>query len=163
MILWDPTQQYQNYQFTCMTFFFLFARQPPAGQGLLINEVSTSYTTTHHSRYDSSGRVISSWQRPLPDNTQHSQQTNIHAPGGIRTHDPSRRTTSDLHLRPRGHWDRLYYRGADKSLARPRRKQTRKHVRDVRDFNIETRAVIKFFFPCKARRRRKFTPFWQKH
>jgi len=28
--------------------------------------------------------------------------------------------------------------------------------------NIETRAVIKFFF-CKARRRRKFTTFWQKH
>jgi len=39
--------------------------------------------------------------------------------------------------------------GADKSLARPERKQTRKHVRDERDFNnIETRAVIKFiFFP----------------
>ena len=31
--------------------------------------------------------VISSSQRPLPDNTRHSQQTNIHAPGGIRTHD----------------------------------------------------------------------------
>jgi len=39
------------------------------------------------------------------------------------------------------------YRGADKSLARPGRKQARKHVRDARDFyNIETRAVIKFFF-----------------
>ena len=39
------------------------------------------------------------------------------------------------------------YRGADKSLARPGRKQDRKHVRDTRDFNnIETRAVIKFFF-----------------
>jgi len=39
------------------------------------------------------------------------------------------------------------YRGADKSLARPRRKQARKHVRDARDFNnIETRAVIEFFF-----------------
>ena len=39
------------------------------------------------------------------------------------------------------------YRGADKSLARPGRKQSRKHVRDARDFNnIETRAVIKFFF-----------------
>ena len=38
-------------------------------------------------------------------------------------------------------------RGADKSLARPERKQARKHVRDVRDFNnIETRAVIKFVF-----------------
>ena len=39
------------------------------------------------------------------------------------------------------------YRGADKSLARPGRKQARKHVRDARDFNnIEKRAVIKFFF-----------------
>jgi len=39
------------------------------------------------------------------------------------------------------------YRGADKSLARPRRKQARKHVKDARDFNnIETRAVIKFLF-----------------
>ena len=40
------------------------------------------------------------------------------------------------------------YRGADKSLARPGRKQARKHVRDARDFNnIETRAVIKIFPP----------------
>jgi hypothetical protein len=31
--------------------------------------------------------VISSSQRPLPDNTRHSQQTNIHAPRGIRTQD----------------------------------------------------------------------------
>jgi len=38
-------------------------------------------------------------------------------------------------------------RGVDKSLARPGKKQARKHVRDARDFNnIETRAVIKFFF-----------------
>jgi len=36
---------------------------------------------------------------------------------------------------------------ADKSLARPGRKQARKHVGDARDFNnIETRAVIKFSF-----------------
>ena len=40
-----------------------------------------------------------------------------------------------------------YYRGADKSLARPGRKQAQKHNRDTRDFNnIETRAVIKFIF-----------------
>ena len=39
------------------------------------------------------------------------------------------------------------YRDADKSLARPGRKQARKHVRDARDFNnIETRAVVRFFF-----------------
>ena len=39
------------------------------------------------------------------------------------------------------------YRGSDKSLAQPGRKQTRKHVRDARDFNnIEIRAVIKLLF-----------------
>src|SRR5215475_2359153 len=38
--------------------------------------------------------MISSSQRPLPDNTRHSQQTNIHAPGGIRTHDLSRRAAT---------------------------------------------------------------------
>jgi hypothetical protein len=31
----------------------------------------------------------------------------IHAPGGIRSHDPSKHSTADLRLRPRGHWDRL--------------------------------------------------------
>ena len=55
---------------------------------------------------DRAGRVINASQRPLPDNTQHSQQTNFHAPGGIRTHNPSRRAAEDLRLRPRGYWDR---------------------------------------------------------
>jgi len=42
---------------------------------------------------------------------------------------------------------RIYYRGADKSWARPGRKQATKHVRNPRDFNnIETWAVIKFLF-----------------
>jgi len=50
------------------------------------------------------------------------------------------------------------FRGADKSLARPGWKQAQKHVRDTHDFNnIETWAVI------KARCRRKFTLFWEKH
>ena len=44
---------------------------------------------------------------------------------------------------------RNMYRGVDKSLARPGRRQFRKHVRDVRNFNIETRAVINFFFPVR--------------
>ena len=40
------------------------------------------------------------------------------------------------------------YRGADKSLAWSRRKETQKHVRDPRDFNnIEMWAVIIFFCP----------------
>jgi len=43
------------------------------------------------------------------------------------------------------------YRGADESLARPVRKQARKHVREARDFNnTETRSVIIFFLQGKA-------------
>jgi hypothetical protein len=64
-------------------------------------------TTAHHSRHDSSGRVISSSKRPLPDNTQHSQETDIHAPGRIRTHNLSRQAAADLRLGSRGYWDRL--------------------------------------------------------
>ena len=37
----------------------------------------------------------------------HNQQTHIHAPGRIRTHNLSRKEAADLRLRPRGHWDRL--------------------------------------------------------
>ena len=59
----------------------------------------------HASLQDSSGRVINPSQRPLPDSRQPSQQTNIHALCGIRTHNLSRRAAEDLHLRPRGHWD----------------------------------------------------------
>ena len=54
------------------------------GQGL-IHEVSGPHTTAHHTRYDSSGRVISLYQRHLPDNTQHSKQTDIHTPVGFET------------------------------------------------------------------------------
>ena len=41
------------------------------------------------------------------NNTQHSQETYIHAPGGIRIRNLSRRAAADPRLRPCGHWDRL--------------------------------------------------------
>jgi len=53
--------------------------------------------------------VISLSQRLLPYNTEHSQQTDIHAPGGIRNRNPSKRAASELPLRPRGHSDRRLY------------------------------------------------------
>ena len=92
------------------------ALRPNAGHDLLIHEVSSSHPTRHHSPYDSSGRVINPSQRNIPDNTQHSQQTDIHAPGGIRTHNLSSRAAADLRLRPRGHWDRFSVNGKDKSV-----------------------------------------------
>jgi len=74
-------------------------------QCLLIIEASRSQT--HHSRYDPSARVIGPKQRPLPDNTQHSQKTDIYAPDGTRTLNPSNREAANSRLRPRGHWCQL--------------------------------------------------------
>jgi hypothetical protein len=79
-------------------FALFLARQPPVGQGFLIHEVSRSHTTTHHNRQHSSGRVISSSQRPLLDNTQHSQHTSIPPPRGISTYNLSRRAAIDYVL-----------------------------------------------------------------
>jgi hypothetical protein len=50
--------------------------------------------------------VISPTHRPLPDNTKHSQETDIHVPGGIRTRNSSKRAAADPRLRPRYHLDR---------------------------------------------------------
>ena len=48
------------------------------------------HTMKHHSRQDSSRRVISSSQRTPPDYMQHSQQKNIHNRTGIRNQFPAR-------------------------------------------------------------------------
>jgi hypothetical protein len=41
-----------------------------------------------------------------PDNTQHSQETDIHGPGGIRTRKHSNRAAEDPRLAPRRQWYR---------------------------------------------------------
>jgi hypothetical protein len=94
---------------TPLYIFFTMAQQSPLPRWAKASALSRipDHTQTHHSRQDSSGRVIMSSQRPLPDNTQHSQETDIHAPGGIRTCNPSKRAAADPLLRPRGHWDQL--------------------------------------------------------
>jgi hypothetical protein len=84
-------------------YVFSMAVQPSAGYGLL---VSRGFLITQNDPPQSVGLLWtsdSSSQRPLLDNTQ---QTNVHALGGIRIHDHSRRAAVDLRLRTRGHWDR---------------------------------------------------------
>ena len=58
---------------------------PPHYQGFTI-----TLSSTHHTWQDSSGWAISPTQKPLPDNTQPSQQTNIHAPGKMCTSKPNK-------------------------------------------------------------------------
>ena len=68
-------------------FFFTMAQRPLVGQGLLIVEASRSHSDTPHSV----GLLWTSDQRDAEtaDNTQHSQEKDIHATGGIRTRNSS--------------------------------------------------------------------------
>jgi hypothetical protein len=74
--------------------FFFMTQQPLEGYSLFIIRLHD------HTRLDSSGRVTSCAQRPLPDSTAHLQDTDVHAPGRIRTPNPSKRATADRRLTP---------------------------------------------------------------
>jgi hypothetical protein len=73
-----------------MNYFYnlSLAQQSNVCQGRLIREVSRSHIRIYHNRQDSPGRVIGPSQRPLPNNTQHSNDADIHGPGGIWTGNP---------------------------------------------------------------------------
>ena len=74
--------------------------------------IKTSHLETPHSgriTLDEAGRMISPTQRSLPNITQHSQKTDIHVSGEIRTRNSSKRPTSDPRLIPCGHRDRQQY------------------------------------------------------
>ena len=66
-----------------------------------------SYNTyiTHRHRYtrqDSSGRVTSPSQRPLPTQHKTTHKTNKHALNGVRNRDPRKENAAELHLKPCG-------------------------------------------------------------
>jgi hypothetical protein len=57
-------------------------------------------------RTTSVGLLLTSDQLVAETSTgQHSQQADIHTPGGIRTHNLSTQAAADLRLSPRGHWN----------------------------------------------------------
>ena len=76
-----------------------------SGQGRLIFKISRPHTDTRN-RQDSSERVISSSQRPLPIQHTTNTGTNIHALSWIRTSNLSNQVPAELCLRPHGHWRR---------------------------------------------------------
>ena len=78
----------------------------PSGPGSSLYEgFMITLIYTHHSRQYSSGRVINPVQKPVPDSTQNSQQTDVHNPGRDSNpqihHDNGRRLTSQI-ARPLG-------------------------------------------------------------
>ena len=89
-----------------MVFFFFLWRCDPTR---VMASSFLRFLDQHNDAPQSVGLLWTSDQLVAETSTrqqQHSQQTNIHAPGGIRTHDLSRRAAADLRLRPRGYWDR---------------------------------------------------------
>jgi hypothetical protein len=58
-------------------------------------------------RHNPIGKTLYVWSARRRDNTQHSQETDIHSPAGIQTHNPSKPAAADPTLRPCGHWDQL--------------------------------------------------------
>jgi hypothetical protein len=75
------------------------------GLDLSIVEVSRSHSDTPHSvgllwtKYRPVAET-STWKHKTLTTDRHP------SPGGIRTHNPSKRTDAHPRLRPRGHWDR---------------------------------------------------------
>jgi hypothetical protein len=89
--------------------YFPVAQQPKSGLGRLLLEVSRSHLDTRHSvgllwTSDHSVAETSTWEHT---NT-HKRQTAM-PPGGIGTHEPSKRSAEGPRLRPRSHWDRHIY------------------------------------------------------
>jgi len=72
---------------------------------------ATSFTRflDHTRRHTTVGRTpLDEWsarRRDLYLTTQYSQETEIHAPCGIWTHNQSKRAAADSRFRPRGDWD----------------------------------------------------------
>ena len=108
------TSKYGNLSLS--TTFLAWRNTPQWAKAYLLSRLH-DHTQTHHNQYDSSWRVINPTQRHLPENTKHSQGTDIHACGGIRTRNPSKLAATGTG--PLYTMYRLFYRGADKSLARP--------------------------------------------
>jgi len=83
---------------TLSFFYGSTARNEPGASSMLRlydhTQTHQNHTQTHQSRQDSSGRVISPTHRPLPDNEQHPQETDIDAPGCFGTHNTRKRAAA---------------------------------------------------------------------
>ena len=75
---------------------------PPHYRGFMITLRHMTFSRTDMDEWTSYQPIAG----PVPDNTQFSQDTDIPAPGGIRTRNPSKRAAADPRLRPRGSWVR---------------------------------------------------------
>jgi hypothetical protein len=72
---------------------------PPHYQGFAVTLRHTPHSVGFLLTSDQPDAETSTWQYKI-------QQTDIHAAGRIRTHNPSKRAVADPRVRPHGYWDR---------------------------------------------------------
>jgi len=95
-------------------------RSPPARRSRKFNHYWLMFDSPHrwgfyitHSDAPQSVRLLWTSDQLITETStytiQNTHNRHIHAPGGIRTHDLSRRAAVDLRLRPRGHWEWLLF------------------------------------------------------
>ena len=89
-------------------YFFFHGSTAPSGVGPPHFEASRSHTS------ETPLSVGLLWTSDQPDAETSTWQhttltTDIHAPGGIRTHNHSNRAGADPRFTPRGHWDRPHF------------------------------------------------------
>ena len=110
---------YLHHYYLYFDFLFSHIDTPggsPHGWGF---EITLRHTTLHRAPLE---EMISPTQRPLPDKTQHSQETDIHSTGGIRTGYPSKRSAEKPRLRPHGHFsDLLLPHSLGLQISKPRK------------------------------------------
>jgi hypothetical protein len=132
------TDRYKNiHRQTSFSFPFPWHNSPNRAYAVSFLEVSRPHSFRHTTLGMTPLDEWSARRRDLYLTThKHSQETNIHAPGGIRTRDPSNRWHEIPRLRPRDHWGRLWvkysvicdcpfyfvrvlYRGSKEFVAKP--------------------------------------------
>ena len=104
----NSSSTYQAFLIYIYIFFFMWRCDPTrvmASSFLRFLDHTQGRTTVGRTPLDE----WSARRRNLYLTTHNTQQTNIHAPGGIRTRDLSKRVAADLRLRPRGYWYRQMF------------------------------------------------------
>jgi len=106
MLCWHVHFFLVSTQLMC-TYFLGGGGNSPSGPG---PPHSLGFEITHNDALQSVGLLWASDQPVAETSTwQHITLTRDRypCPGGLRTHNLSRREPADLRLKPRGHWDRL--------------------------------------------------------
>ena len=85
---------------------------PPVGQSLLNIEAPRSHSVGRLWTSDQPDAETSAWIK-----TQHSQETDTHTPGRIRTRNTSKREAADPRLRPRLLWSQNRHKTANQHLS----------------------------------------------